>query len=65
MAPFYERGSAASRLEPLGEGSLLFTYKSSEIGSHFTNLGRMRGWVDLGATQYFWTRDHWIRNPAP
>ena len=43
MAPFYERGSAASRLEPLGAGSLLFTYKSSEIGSHFTNLGRMRG----------------------
>ena len=31
MAPFYGRGSTASRLEPLRGGSLLFTIKSPEI----------------------------------
>ena len=31
MAPFYGWGSAASRLEPL------------QGGTHFTNLGRMKG----------------------
>ena len=25
----------------------------------------MKDWVDLGATQWFWTRDPWIGNPAP
>ena len=29
------------------------------------NLRRMKGWVDLGASQWFWTRDPWIGNPAP
>ena len=24
----------------------------------------MKGVVDPGAAQWFWTRDHWIRNPA-
>ena len=43
MAPFYGWGSTASRLEQL-RGSLLFTTKSSEIpGTHFINLGRMKG----------------------
>ena len=66
MAPFYGRGSTASRLEPLQGGSLLFTTKFPEIsGTHFTDLGRMKGWVDFGATQWFWTRDPWIGNPAP
>ena len=42
MAPFYGRGSTASRLEPLRGGSLLFTTKFPEIsGTHFTDLGRM------------------------
>ena len=51
MAPFYGWGSIASRLEPLWGGSLLFTTKSPEIpGTHFIDLGRMKGWVDLGAT---------------
>ena len=51
MAPFYGWGSTASRLEPLRGGSLLFTTKFPEIfGAHFTDLGRMKGWVDLGAT---------------
>ena len=66
MAPFYGCGSAASRLVPLRGGSLLFTTKFPEIpGTHFIDLGRMNGWVDLGATQWFWTRDRWIGNWAP
>ena len=44
MAPFFGWGSTASRLEPLRRGSLLFTSKFSEIpGSHFIDLGRMKG----------------------
>ena len=44
MAPFYGWGSTASRLEPLRGGSLLFTTKFPEItGTHFINLGRMKG----------------------
>ena len=43
MAPFYGWGLTASRLEPLGRGSSLFTTKFPEIpGSHFIDLGRMR-----------------------
>ena len=44
MAPFYGWGSTASRLVPLREGSLLFTTKFPDIlGSHFIDLGRMKG----------------------
>ena len=44
MAPFYRWGSTASRLEPLQGGSLLFTTKFPEVpGTHFINLGRMKG----------------------
>ena len=44
MATFYGWGSTASRLEPLRGGSLLFTTKFPEIsGTHFTDLGRMKG----------------------
>ena len=65
MVPFYGWNSTALRLEPLQGGSLLFTTKFPEIpGTHFINLGRMNGWVDLGATQRFWTQDLWIWNPA-
>ena len=54
MAPFYGRGSAASRLELLRGGSLLFTTKFPEIsGTRITDLGRMKGGVDRGATQWF------------
>ena len=64
MVPFYGWGSTASRLEPLRGGSLLFTTKFPEIpGTHFINLGRMKGWVDLRATQWFWTWNTWIGNP--
>ena len=34
-------------------------------GTHFINLGRRKGWVDLGATQWFWTWNPSIGNPAP
>ena len=44
MAPFYGWGSTASRLEPLRGGSLLFTTKFPDIpGTHFPDLGRMKG----------------------
>ena len=56
--PFYGRGSTASMLQPLWGGSLLFTIKFPEIpGAHFMDLRSMKGWVDLGATQWFSTRD--------
>ena len=66
MAPFYGWGSTASRLVPLQRGSLLFTTKFPDIpGTHFIDLGRMKGLVDLVATPWFWTRDPWIGNPTP
>ena len=43
MAPFYGWGSTVSRLEPLQGGSLLFTTKFPETGTHFIDLGRMTG----------------------
>ena len=44
MAPLYGWGSTASRLEPLREGSLLFSTKFPEIpGTHFIDLGKMKG----------------------
>ena len=42
--------------ESLRWGSLFFTTKFPEIpGTHLIDLGNMKGWVDLGATQWFWT----------
>ena len=44
MARFYGWGSIASRLVPLRGGSLLFTTKFPDIsGTHFIDLGRMKG----------------------
>ena len=41
---FMDGGSTASRLEPLRGGSLIFTTKFPEIpGTHFIDLGRMKG----------------------
>ena len=49
--------------EPLRGGSLLFTTKSPEIfGTHFIDLGKMKGSVNLGATKWFWTWDPWTGN---
>ena len=65
MAPFYGRGSTASRLDPLRGGSLLFTTKYPGITSiYFINLGRMKGWT-LEPPNEFWTRDPWIGDPVP
>ena len=48
------------------EAVYYFTTKFPDIpGTHFTNVGSMEGWVDLGAIQWFWTWDPWIGNPAP
>ena len=44
MVPFYGWDSAASRLELLRGGSLLFTTKFPEIpNTHFIDLGKMKG----------------------
>ena len=44
MAPFYGWGSTGSRLQPLRGASLLFTTQFPEIpGTHFIDLGRMKG----------------------
>ena len=44
MAHFYGWGSTASRLQPPRGGSSLFTTKFPEIpGTHFIELGRMKG----------------------
>ena len=44
MAPFYGWGLTASRIESLRGGSLLFTTNFPEIpGTHFIDLGRMKG----------------------
>ena len=44
MAPFYGWSSTASRLESLRGDSLIFTTYSSEIpGTHFIDLGKMKG----------------------
>ena len=52
MTPFDGWCSITSRLEPLRGGSLLFTTQFPEIpGTHFIDLGKMKGLVDLGATQ--------------
>ena len=66
MVPFYGWDSTCSRLVPLQGDSLLFTTKFPEVlGTHFIDLGRMKGCVNLGATQWLWTQDPWIGNPVP
>ena len=49
MVPFiYRWGSNASSLQPLRGGSLLFTIQFSEIpGTHFIDLGKMKGLIFL------------------
>ena len=64
MALLYGWGSTASRLEPLQGGSLLFTTKFPEIpGTHFINLGRINGWVDLGAVVLIMGPLDWESSP--
>ena len=55
MIPFYGWSSTTSKsTEPLRGGSLLFTTKFPEIpDTHLIDLGRMKGWVEDEATQWF------------
>ena len=63
LLPFVRKGQ--SYKEPLWKYSLLLTTQSSGVpGTHLMDLGRMKGWVDFGATQWFWTQVLWIRNPV-
>ena len=32
--------------------------------THLPDLRGMKGWLDLGVTQWFWTQDSWIENRA-
>ena len=44
MAPFYGWDSTVSRLKPLRGSNLLFTTKFLKVpGTHFIELGRMKG----------------------
>ena len=64
--PFLWMGFNCLKTRATWGGSLLFTTKFPVIpGTHFVDLGRMKVWVDLGATQWFWKRHPWIGNPAP
>ena len=51
--------------EPLWGESLLFTTQFPEVpGTNLINLEKLKGWVDLGVTQWFWVQDPWIGNPV-
>ena len=51
--------------EPLRGDSSLFNTKSPVVpGTNFINLERIKGWVNLGATQWFRTPDPSTGNPA-
>ena len=52
MAPFYGGGSIIWKLKSHWEDGLLAIAKSPGVpGTPFINLGRMKDWVDLGATE--------------
>ena len=54
MAPFYEWGEAVKSAEPLrGDSLLLTTRPPGGPGTHLIEFGKMKGCVDLGATQKF------------
>ena len=55
--------STALKLQPLRGDSLLFTTKFPEIpATHFTDHERMKGWVNLWATNQTCTETHKIAN---
>ena len=55
MVPFLWMGfNCLKATEPLREDSLLFFFKSPGVsGTHLIDLGKMKGRVDLGDTQWF------------
>ena len=64
--PFLWIGFNCLKARATSRRQFTFYHKFPEIpGTHFINLGRMKGWVDLGATHWFGTWDPWIGNPAP
>ena len=65
--PFLSMGfNSLMATEPLQKDSLLFTTQFPGFpGTHLINLGRMKDWVNLGATKWYWTWDPWIGNPVP
>ena len=68
IAPFYGwfQLCQSCRATTLLGDCLLFTNESRGVpGAHFINLEGTKGWVNLAATQSFWTQDPWIANPAP
>ena len=51
--------------EPLWGDSFFFTTKFLEIhGTHFIDLRKIKGCVDLRASLWIWTRGPWIGNPV-
>ena len=47
--------------DPRREDSLLFATKSPEIpGTESIYLWKLKGWVNLEFTQWFWTQDAWM-----
>ena len=51
--------------EPLQGDNLLFTTMTLGVHStQFIDLWKIKSWVNLGATQWFWNTDSWIRNPV-
>ena len=63
MAHFNGWDSTTLKLESLRGDSLLFTTKFPEIpGTNFTNHGRMKGWINLRATNQTCTETHKIAN---
>ena len=66
MAPLWMGFNCLMATEPLRGDSLLFTTQFPGVpGTHLINFRRMKGRVNLVATQWFGTRRPWIGNPAP
>ena len=54
MAPFYCWGSNFSRLQSHYKKAVYFTIQFPGVpDTQLIDIGRMKGWVDLGATQWF------------
>ena len=57
MVSFYESGLTVSG-DPLWGDCLVFTTQfPGAPGTTLIDLGRGKGWVDLGVTQCFWIQD--------
>ena len=66
MKPFYGGGSTVSRLPIHNDETNYFLQLSFQDFLVLIRL-TLEGWktgVNLGATQWFWTQELWIGNPA-